>query len=163
MRVAALEQYVLFAAHHEEGQRERERIKPLEIDVASIHYVEGTGFYRKLVEDVDVVHLAVGNANERGDVAVQVKQRVHLHRGFALAEFGPRKQCQAQIDGGRIERVQALIEVNADYIGGVQRPCNVDQDVREIGENAPVAQLVGVGQSGAGNLAAKAHVVSLGS
>jgi len=93
---------------------------------------------------------------------VQVEQRVHLHSTFALAESGPRKQCEAQIDGGRIERVQALIEIDANRIGSVEKSRDIDQDVREIGEDAPVAQLVGVGQSGASDLAAKAQVVSLG-
>jgi hypothetical protein len=163
MRVATLEHHVALGAYHEEGRRERERMKALEIDVTAIHHVEGSGLDQYLVEDVDIMHFAIGNMDERGDVAMQVEQRVHLYRAFALAESGPRKQCEAQIDGGRIERVQALIEVYADCIGGVERTRDVDQDMREVGEDAPVAQLVSVGQSGTGNLATKAHMVSLGS
>ena len=109
------------------------------------------------------MHLAIGNADERGDIAMQVEQRMHLHRAFVLAEPGPRKQRKAQIDGGRIQHVQALIEVYADRIGGIERPRNVDQDVSEVRKDAPITRLVCVGQSGAGYLAAKAHVVSFGS
>src|ERR1039457_5516833 len=97
MRVTALEQYVLFGAHHEEGHRERERMKPLEIDVAAIHHIEGPSLYHQFVEDVDVMHLAIGNANEGGDVATQVEQCVHLHRTFVLTEPGPRKHRQTTI------------------------------------------------------------------
>src|ERR1035437_5216445 len=108
MRVAALEQYVLFGAHHEEGQRERERMKPLEIDVATVHHIEGPGFDQKFVEDVDVMHVAVGNANEGGDVAAQVEQCVHLHRTYVLAELGPREHRQAKINRRRIQRIKNL-------------------------------------------------------
>lgn len=34
------------------------------------------------------------------EAAVQVEQRVHLRRAFVLAEPGPWKQRQTQIDGG---------------------------------------------------------------
>jgi hypothetical protein len=50
------------------------------------------------------VHLAVGNADRRGDTATQIQQRVHLYRGFVLAKLRPRKQGEAQVDGGRVER-----------------------------------------------------------
>jgi len=51
------------------------------------------------------VYSAAGNADERGDVAVQVQQGVHLDGGFVLSEFGPGKQRKTQVDGGRVQRV----------------------------------------------------------
>jgi hypothetical protein len=33
---------------------------------------------------------------------------MHLDRGFVLAKFGPGKQREAKIDGGRIQSVQIL-------------------------------------------------------
>ena len=39
---------------------------------------------------------AVGDANEQGDVAVQVDQRVQLYSTLSLAEAGPREQGQTQ-------------------------------------------------------------------
>jgi len=49
------------------------------------------------------MRLSIGNANKRGDIAMPVQQRVHLHGAFALPEFRPRKQRQAEIDSRRIE------------------------------------------------------------
>jgi hypothetical protein len=51
----------------------------------------------------------VGNANKSGDVAVQVG-RMHLDSGFVFPEFGPREQRKTQIDGGRIQSIQTLVE-----------------------------------------------------
>ena len=44
-----------------------------------------------LVKNIDVMHFAVGDADKRGDVAMQIQQGVHLDGGFALAELGPRE------------------------------------------------------------------------
>src|ERR1035437_5778731 len=146
MRVAALQQDVGFRAHNEEGRAERKLEKALEIHVAAVHDVERPGLRQKLVEDVHVVNLAIRNANKRGDVAVQVQQRMHLDGRLVLAKSGPREQRQAEVDGGRVQRVQALIQVHADRIAGIQRSRNADEDLREIGIDAPVARLVGFRQ-----------------
>ena len=52
------------------------------------------------------MQFAVGNMDEAGDVATQIEQRVHLHRRFGGAKLRPRKHRQAQIDGGRIQRIR---------------------------------------------------------
>ncbi len=162
MGVAALEQDVFFGAHHEEGGREREDVESLEIDVAAIHHVEGAGLGDDLVEDIDVVHLAIGDADKRGDIAVQVEQGVHLDGGFVLPELRPREQRQTQIDGRGIQRVEAVVEIHTDGIGGIEGPRDADQHVREVGEDAPVMRLVGVGQRRTRHLSTEAQVIQLG-
>src|SRR5207237_6528160 len=78
MRVSALDQDIGLGAHNEEGRAEREDVETLEIHVAAIHDVERSGLRRNLVEDVDVMHFAGGNADKRGDILVQVQLRVYL-------------------------------------------------------------------------------------
>src|ERR1700679_791612 len=127
MRVAALEQNVGFCPHDEESCAEGEDVEALEIHIAAIDDVECTGLRQNLVEDFDIVYFAVGNADKRGDIAVQVEQRMHLDRAFVLAELGPRKQRKAQVNGGRIQRVQALIQFDADWVGRVERSRETNQ------------------------------------
>jgi len=62
--------------------------------LTAIHPIECAGLDQKFVEYVDVMHLAVGNANEGGDVAAQVEQRMHLHSAFVFAEPNPREDRQ---------------------------------------------------------------------
>ena len=59
-----------------------------------------------------------GHANKCGKVAVEVQQGVHLDGGLAPARLRPRKQRQAQVDGGRIQSVQTLLQNDADRIAG---------------------------------------------
>jgi hypothetical protein len=84
-----LEQYVLFGVNHEECQRESERMKPLEIDLASILHIEGPGLYHNFAEDVVVPHLANSNANENDEIATRVEPCVHHHRAFVHADPSP--------------------------------------------------------------------------
>ena len=159
MRVAPLNQYVRLGAHDEESRAEREHKQALEIDVSAIHHVECARLRHDLVEDVYVVHLAVGNADKRGDIAVQVQQRVHLDGGFVLAELGPWEQGEAEIDGRRVQGVKAIVQVDAQGIAGIEWPGHVDQDLCEVGEDPPIMGFVRIGQRRARHLAAKAHVV----
>ena len=103
--------------------------------------------------------LAIRDADERGDVAVQVEQRVHFDDGFVLSELRPRKQRQAQIDGGGIQRIQTLVEIHTDGIGSAEGSRDADQDLGEVGKDTPVTRLISVGQCGARHLALEAHVV----
>ena len=62
------------------------------------------------------MHIATGDADEWGNVAVQVEQSMHLDGGLAPAKIRPRKQRQAQVDGGRIQSVQALLQIDANRV-----------------------------------------------
>jgi hypothetical protein len=75
---------------------------------------------------------------------MQVQQGVHFDGAFVLAELGPRKQGETEVDGGRVQRIQALIKFHAHRIPGIQGPSHANQDLREIGVDAPVARLVSV-------------------
>jgi hypothetical protein len=43
-----------------------------------------------------------------------------------VSELRPRKQRQAEIDGGGIQSVQVLVEIHAAGISGVERSRNAD-------------------------------------
>src|ERR1019366_1262079 len=105
MRVAALDLEVRLATGHEEAAGLVEAIEALEVEEATIHDVESAGFRQQSVKDVDLVHLAITDVNEGGNVAAQIEQRMQLDGCLGRAEHGPRKYRQTQIDGGGVERV----------------------------------------------------------
>jgi len=63
---------------------------------------------------------------------MQIKQRVHCDSTLMLAELGPGKEHQAEIDGGRIQRVQALIQIDVHRVADIERPRNGDQYLSKI-------------------------------
>src|SRR5271165_662482 len=91
MRVAPLQQHVRLGAHDKEGRAERKDEEPLKVDVGPIHHVEGPSLRHNLVEDVHIMHGPAGDADKRGDVAVQIQQGMHLDGGLALAKLRPWK------------------------------------------------------------------------
>src|SRR6202035_681061 len=79
--------------------------EPIEVDVSAIHDVDGTGLGHQLIEDIDVVQLAVADEDEGRDIAPQIQERVQLDRRFGRAERRPGKDRETQIDRGGIETV----------------------------------------------------------
>src|ERR1035437_7509405 len=79
--------------------------------------------------------------------------------GFGTAEGGPRKQREAQVNGGGVQRVSGGLEFKAERFVGVERGGLLDEDVGEVGEDTPVAIFVGIGQRAAGGGLADAGVI----
>ncbi len=95
-----------------------------------------------------------------GNVAAQVQQRVQLDGPFALAERRPGKERQTQVDDGRIQGIDRLLQFDPEGLGGIERARRRDQPLGEVGIDPPVAHLVGMGQGVAGDGAPEAHVVA---
>ena len=150
-----------FGADDEEGLSLMQRVEPGEIDIAPIHHIKAAGLENHLVEDIHVVQLAIRDMHERRDIAPQVEQRVQLDRRLLLAESRPREQCQAQIDGGGVQCIRRLLQLHPKPVLGIESAGDVDERIREILIDAPVAAFVGVGQRAAGDPAANAQVVEL--
>ena len=99
------------------------------------------------------------NTQKRGDNAVQIEQRVHFDGGFVAPEMSPGEQRQAEVDGAGIEGLEGGVEFDAEGIMGVEPPGEGDQHLGKIGEDAPIARLVGVGQCGASDVITKTQVI----
>ncbi len=139
-----------------------QQVKPCEVQIASIHDVDRPGLQHQDIEHIDVAQLAVGDVDEAGNVAAQVQQRMHLHRGLGGAKQRPGKEQQTQVDGGRIQRVSRVLQLDAKVVARIELACLLDQALGEFGVDTPVSHLVGIGQRRAFDLLPQAHVVELG-
>lgn len=131
---------------HEERSRLVQSVESSKIEISTIHQVNGARFPKKLVEDVDFVNLSTGHNHYGGNRAAKIEQGVKFHGRFAPAELSPRKQGQAQIDGGGIQGVDGLIEFEAEGFVAVKIPCYSDQHLSEVGVDSPIAHPIGMGQ-----------------
>ena len=107
------------------------------------------------------MHLASGDVNIGRNTGAHIEQGVQLDGAFVPAKLRPGKKFQAQIDGGGIEGVDRVGELDAQGFVAIEFASGADQAPREIGKDAPVAVFVGIGQGAARNPAADAHVVEL--
>src|ERR1017187_5158773 len=114
-RVAALHLEVRLTAGHEEAAGLVKTMETLEGKEATIHDVESPGLGQQLVEDVDLVHFAIADVDEGGNVAAQIQQRVQFDGCLGGAERRPRKYRQAQIDGRGVERVDSFLQIDAEH------------------------------------------------
>ncbi len=148
-------------ARHEERQALREAIQALEVGVPSIHHVEGTRLDGQQVQGAHVGHRTAGNMHKTRDIAAQVDQRVELDGALVATELRPGKQRKTQVDGGGIEGVDGLLQGYVEVFVDIQPSGLADEDGREVGVDAPVASLVGLGQRVAGHGRPEAGMVEL--
>jgi hypothetical protein len=99
----------------------------------TLHHIERTGLGKELIQNVHVMHFAVSDVDKRGDIAMQIQQRVHLHRRFVLPKFSPRKEREAKIDSSRVQSIQTLVQIDIDRIARIERARDSDQDLRKVG------------------------------
>jgi hypothetical protein len=105
------------------------------------------------------VELPVGDVDHLRDVPAQIEERVELDGPLVLAEAGPREERETEIDRRGIERVDGGLQVDPQRLAGVERLGKVDENLGEVGHDAPVAGLVRVGQGAARHAASDTHVV----
>lgn len=53
-------------------------VESFEVQISSIHNIEGTWFDNEQVQDIDVVYSSFGNVDELRDIAAQVQQGMQL-------------------------------------------------------------------------------------
>ncbi len=158
--IASLELRVALGSRHEEGLGLMNDVQPAEVQIAPIHQVERPDFEHQVVQNIDLVGLAVCDVNEAGDAAMQVQQGVQLDGGLGGAKRCPRMQGQTQVDGAGVERVDRCIQIDSQRLLGVQRSGHANQMLRNVGIDLPGSGSVRIGQCVARNRrAAKPHVV----
>ena len=152
---------IAFGGNNEERHVDSERVEPLEVGVAAIEQIESSGLDRDLVEEIDVVKLAIRDVDEARNRATQIDLRVQLDGALAPAKPRPRKEGEAEVDGRRIESVDRLLQFHAERVVGVELARTLDEGMSEIGINAPVARFVGIGEGAASNVSTEAGVIEL--
>lgn len=132
------------------------------IEIAAIHDVDGSQLDDQLVEDIDIVNFPRGDDDHRRDVPVQIQKGMEFDRTLAFPELGPREKGQTEVDGGRIQGIDCLIQFDAEGIGGVKFSGFGDEDLSEVGINSPVSGLIGMCKGIAGDLSPDAQVIESG-
>src|SRR5690554_2314424 len=98
-------------------------MKTSEIQIAAIHNVEGARLRDKQIECVDIVDLAFGNMDKRGDIAPQIHQRMEFDGPLGAAKMGPGEDGKTKIDGRGIERIDRVGEFDAKGISHIELAC----------------------------------------
>ena len=162
MRIPAPVLGVRLGADDEEGLREMQRVQSREVQEAAVHHVETAWLEGDLVQYIDLVQLALGDVDERRDMASQIEQRMQFDCRLGLAKAGPGKQRERQVDRRGVERIGRVRQFHRKAVVRIEFARHVDEAQREVAIDAPVARLVGIGERASGDVATDAEVVELG-
>jgi len=160
-RRQASEAQVPFGADHEESRKAMDSVEALEVEISTIHCDHRLLFQRHHVQEMDVVHRPGSQAHKGRDRSPQIQKRMHFHGGLRLSERCPGEKGKAQIDRRGVQRVEGTIQFDGQFLGLVQLPGDSDERIAHLLVDPEVASLVGVGQSGSGDLSSHPDVVEL--
>ncbi len=149
------------SADDEKGLTLMEEVETGEIKVATIEDIETAGLGDEIIQDPDVVNFSFCDLDKRGDRAPQIQKGMELDGGLGLAENGPREKRKTKIDRCGVEGINGLFEFQSEIVVGIKVASLMDEDLGEVGVDAPIASLIGVGQSTSGDPAAESHVIEL--
>lgn len=147
------------------GPNDKERLALMksketsEIEITAVEDVKAAGLRNEIVQNPDIVRFSICDLDKRRDRASQIEKGMELDGAFALAEYSPRKKRQTQVDRGRIEGIDGVLQFESQLFAGIESPGLTDEDLGKVGIDAPIASFVGVGQSVPGDLPSKAHVI----
>ncbi len=161
-RMATIELQVRFGTGNKVSSSLVDAPETFEIDVAAVEQIKAPGFELDRIEPVDIVYFSIGNVHQNRQGPTQIELSVDLDRSFVFPETGPRENSQAQIDCGRIDRVDCRLEV-VDTAGFISAKLarSRDEQQRQILEDSVVAGSVGVGDWAACNRTSKTEVIEL--
>ena len=158
-RVEASEPEVAFGSGDEEGRCLMDGIKAIEIQISTIDNVKGPWFESQLIEDVDVVNLAMSDNDEGRDTPPQVQKGMQFHSALVGSELGPREKGETQIDGGGVQSIGGLIQFDSEGIVGVEATSLANEDLGKVGIDSPISDLVGMSQGIARDVSSETHVI----
>ena len=130
-----------------------------EVHVATIHQIERSCFEEETVEPSHVVLARSSNVDAGWNRATQVDLGVHLDSCFRLPEIGPWEKSERKINRGGIQRIDRVVQIDAEILAGIKWPRLAYQALGEILPDAPVPLLVGFGQCRFGNRLGEAEVI----
>ena len=84
---------------------------------------------------------------------------MELDGSLVFPEYRPGKKRQTQVDRCGVEGINGLLERQPEIVVGIKITGLMNEDLGEVGIDAPVASLVGIGQSASGHAAAESHVI----
>ena len=157
--VQSSEPGIALSPDDKEGLREMYVVESGVIKVATVHDIEGSGLRNEVIEDVDVVDLAIGNECPGRDATLQIEQGMQFDSCLCSSERGPWEQFQTEINRGRVKCIDRLLEFQPKVIFRVELSCLRDQHLGEIGIDAPVPSFVCFCNSASGYCAFDAHVI----
>ena len=94
-----------------------------------------------------------------GKLPCKVSRVWSLMAALVPPEHGPRKEREAEVNGGGIQRISRRLEFKAERFIGVKRGGLLDEDVGEVGKDTPVPLFIGHRQRVAGGGLADAGVI----
>ena len=125
--VSALKLRIGFCARHEVRLRLMNDVKLFVVEATTSQQIACPRLDQEIVEHVDLVGLAVRNADKAWDCAAQVQQCMQFDSALGSTKRCPQIHRQTQIDRGRIERIDSGVQIDTQRLVDIKLSRNANQ------------------------------------
>ena len=158
-RIQTSHRGVAFGSGEEKSQRKIDSVKSSEVQISPVDKVKCARLQNEFVQDVYIVNRAVRNAYENWDRAPDVEECMHLHSSLGFSEASPREKAQTKVYGCRVERINSIVEIQAEVLVHIKFSCFHDEQMGELRIYSPVSALVGICKRAFPHRTSYSHVV----
>ena len=140
-----------------------------EVNISLVQQIDCTHLNAEVIQHLDIVYGRLRKMNEHREIAAQIELSVHLDTGLCLPELGPgaeaetETETETETDRAAVKSIDGVVQVEPERVVRIQGTDFVDEDLVQVGIDAPVAEFVGPRQCIAGNgIADPVHVQLMG-
>ena len=133
--------------------------EPFEVHICPVHQIESPRLEEEVVQPANVVLPGACNMDAGRNRSAQVDLGMDLDTRLGLTEVGPWKQSQREIDSGRIQCIDRVVQVQPEIFFGIEWPGLAHQAFGELLPDTPVPQIVRIGKSGFGDRFAEPKMI----
>jgi len=111
----------VFGSCHKECAGSGDQIQAIEVHVAAIHHTKDTEFENQFVEPENIVLKGPSDRNARRNRTSQGDLRIDFDSRLGCSEVGPREKRQGEIDRGRVQSINGVLDVETNVFPGIKR------------------------------------------
>jgi len=83
-----------------------------EVNISLIHQIDGTHLDTYLIYCIDIMHGCSCKMDENREITPQVNLCMYFYASLILAELCPWTEFETETDGGAVERINHIININ---------------------------------------------------
>src|SRR6185503_4096447 len=161
MRLATTKSKVLFRTQDEVGQRLMKPIEAWKIDISAVHNNEAARFKNYAIQSVRIAGMGASNVDQYRDSTLNVEQSAQFDGPSGTFVRRPGEQRQRDIDDRRIQSIKSAVQIQAQIDIPMEGPGLLNQMLSEVGVDAPISRLIGIGKRGPPDRRSKPGMVEL--
>ena len=119
--------------------------------ISLVHQIVSVGFNGYLVHNFRIMDKPISEIDKCWDRSPKIQQGVHLESPFAMMEFGPRAEFEAQLNSAAVKGINHLIKVYSKFLASIKVFGFTHQNLGKVLIDSPILLFIRFRKCGSGH------------